>query len=312
MIHQPTELKDSNKKVRMILAGFAGIGKTTLALSAPKPLHIDVDHGVERIEAKHRTPFIQPVDYQEILDDLTAENVKDFDTIVIDTGGRLVNLMGQWAIKQDIKNGKRDGTLSLQGYGAVKREFNRLGDYINLQLNKHLIIVFHSVEEKDGEDTKLRLKVEGGTRNDVWEQMDLGGFIEMQGDVRTIGFSNCERYYAKGTRGINGVWKIPTLQEGQPNDFLTRLFDKFFEQSNAEIDKADEDRKKYEKCVAEAKAIIASIVDAPTANEAKEAYKKAQHYLTSKREADAMFLEKVKECNLEWDKAKKEYIPCTK
>ena len=30
-----------------------------------------------------------------------------------------------------------------------------------------------------------------------WEPMDLGGFVEMYGNDRTIGFSNCEKYFAK-------------------------------------------------------------------------------------------------------------------
>lgn len=112
MIRNPNEISTTEKRIRMLIAGYPGIGKTTLALSAPKPLHIDIDHGIDRIEPRVRAPFIQPKDYQEVLDDLTPMNVSPFDTLVFDTGGKLISLMSQWAIKQDPKYGQRDGSLS--------------------------------------------------------------------------------------------------------------------------------------------------------------------------------------------------------
>ena len=219
MIRNPNEIQEGAKKIRMLIAGYPGIGKSTLALSAPRPLHIDVDFGSDRIEPRYRKPYIQPKSYDEILEDLTPLNVKDFDTLVFDTGGKLISLMSQWAIKKDVKYGQRDGSLSLKGYGFIGREFQRLMDYCFYELDKHIVVVFHAIEEKDGDNTRLRIKVEGQTKNNVWEPMDLGGFVEIQGNNRTIGFSNCERYFAKGTRGIHGVWQVPELGPDKPNDF---------------------------------------------------------------------------------------------
>lgn len=88
MIRNPNDIHDGEKKIRMLIAGYPGIGKSTLALSAPNPLHIDVDFGIDRIEPRYRKPYIQPATYDEILEDLTPENVKDFDTLVFDTGGK--------------------------------------------------------------------------------------------------------------------------------------------------------------------------------------------------------------------------------
>ena len=129
MIRNPLEIQDAVKKIRMLIAGYPGIGKSTLALSAPRPLHIDVDFGIDRIEPRYRKPYIQPASYQEILDDLTPENVKDFDTLVFDTGGKLISLMSLWAIQKDPKYGQRDGSLSLKGYGFVGKEFVRLMEF---------------------------------------------------------------------------------------------------------------------------------------------------------------------------------------
>ena len=56
MIRNPNDIQDGAKKIRMLIAGYPGIGKSTLALSAPRPLHIDCDFGIDRIEPRYRMP----------------------------------------------------------------------------------------------------------------------------------------------------------------------------------------------------------------------------------------------------------------
>lgn len=309
MIRNPNEIQEGAKKIRMLIAGYPGIGKSTLALSAPRPLHIDVDFGIDRIEPRYRKPYIQPKSYDEILEDLTPLNVKDFDTLVFDTGGKLISLMSQWAIKKDVKYGQRDGSLSLKGYGFIGREFQRLMDYCFYELDKHIVVVFHAIEEKDGDNTRLRIKVEGQTKNNVWEPMDLGGFVEIQGNNRTIGFSNCERYFAKGTRGIHGVWQVPELGPDKPNDFLTRLFAQYNALSAAEVAQNVEEQEAYEAAVDEGREIVAGITDADSANAAMSKIKAVNHALTSKKEVNAAFNAKIKELGLFYDKVLKKYTP---
>ena len=309
MIRNPNEIQEGAKKIRMLIAGYPGIGKSTLALSAPRPLHIDVDFGIDRIEPRYRKPYIQPQSYDEILEDLTPLSVKDFDTLVFDTGGKLISLMSQWAIKKDVKYGQRDGSLSLKGYGFIGREFQRLMDYCFYELDKHIVVVFHAIEEKDGDNTRLRIKVEGQTKNNVWEPMDLGGFVEIQGNNRTIGFSNCERYFAKGTRGIHGVWQVPELGPDKPNDFLTRLFAQYNALSAAEVAQNAEEQEAYEAAMAEGREIVAGITDADSANAAMSKIKAVNHALTSKKEVNAAFNAKIKELGLFYDKVLKKYTP---
>lgn len=307
-IRQPEEILGQKKRIRMLIAGYPGIGKTTLALSAPRPLHIDCDFGLDRVEARYRVPFIQPQSYDELLADLVPENLGDFETLVFDTGGQLLTLMSLWAMKKDPKYGQRDGTLSLKGYGFVGKEFMRLMDYCFYELKKHIVMVFHAVEEKDGDNTRLRIKVEGQTKNNVWEPMDLGGFMEMHGDDRVIGFSNCERYFAKGTRGIKGVMKVPELGPDKPNDFLTRLFDQYYKQAADEVRMAEEQKRAYEAVMEKGQAIIAKIEDANTANQAVEEMKQLEHVLTSHQELAHLFSQKVAELNLVLDKKTKQYV----
>lgn len=309
MIRNPNDIQEGAKKIRVLVAGYPGIGKSTLALSAPNPLHIDVDFGIDRIEPRYRKAYIQPRNYDEILEDLTPINVKDFDTLVFDTGGKLISLMSLWAIKKDPKNGKRDGSLSLPGYGVVGREFVRLMDYCFYELDKNIIIVFHATEEKDGDNTRLRIKVEGQTKNNVWEPMDLGGFVEMYGNDRTIGFSNCERYFAKGTRGISGIRKIPALTPTSPNDFFTKLFEEYNAKATAEIERNAAEQAAYEAAMIAGSAIVAKVTDADTANANMADFKAIAHALTSKKELGVLWNDKIKACGLMFDEVLKKYTP---
>lgn len=311
MIHQPSEIKDGEKRIRMLIAGPPGIGKSTLALSAPKPLHVDTDFGVDRIEPQHRKPYIQPQDYNEIIGDLTEENTKDFETIVFDTGGKLISLMQMYAIRKEPKYSKRDGSLSQAGYGLVGREFVRLMDHCFYKLKKNIVVVFHSIEEKHGEDIKLRIKVEGQTKNNVWEPMDLGGFVEMQSGKRTIGFDNNERYFAKGTRGVHGVRVIPPLREGMPNDFLTRLFAEYNKKTAAETKAAAVKMSAYDAVMEEGRAILRACQnnhEPDDINEACRQLKSLNHVLSSRTELSQELNVMAKSFGLKLDKESKLYV----
>ena len=305
MIRKPAEMVNTENRFRVLIAGYPGIGKTTLGLSAPKPLLIDVDFGINRTMASVRKDYIQPESYEELLNDLKGD-LSDYETIVIDTGGKLLDLMKAYVIKNDIKNAKKDGTLSLQGYGAVGREFSRFMNYIYFDLRKHCVIIFHAVEEKQDEETKLRILVEGSTKNTVWQNVELGGFIEMRGNKKTIGFDNCERYFAKSSFGIKGNYTIPELDGTQQNDFLTKLFEQANKNIQEESKVFEEERKQYQEVMNALNPLIENMT-LGNVNEVIEAIKTAPHILTSEKEAKAHFSEKIKELNLVWNKEKQQY-----
>lgn len=305
MIRKPAEMVNTENRFRVLIAGYPGIGKTTLGLSAPKPLLIDVDFGINRTMASVRKDYIQPESYEELLNDLKGD-LSDYETIVIDTGGKLLDLMKAYVIKNDIKNAKKDGTLSLQGYGAVGREFSRFMNYIYFDLRKHCVIIFHAVEEKQDEETKLRILVEGSTKNTVWQNVELGGFIEMRGNKKTIGFDNCERYFAKSSFGIKGNYTIPELDGTQQNDFLTKLFEQANKNIQEESKVFEEERKQYQEVMNALNPLIENMT-LENVNEVIEAIKTVPHILTSEKEAKAHFSEKIKELNLVWNKEKQQY-----
>ena len=305
MIKKPAEMINTENRFRVLIAGYPGIGKTTLGLSAPKPLLIDVDFGINRTMASVRKDYIQPESYDELLNDLKGD-LSEYETIVVDTGGKLLDLMKAYVIKNDIKNAKKDGTLSLQGYGAVGREFTRFMNYIYFDLRKHCVIIFHAVEEKQDEETKLRILVEGSTKNTVWQNVELGGFIEMRGDKKVIGFNNCERYFAKSSFGIKGNYTIPELDGNVPNDFLTKLFEQANKNIQEESKVFEAERKEYQEVIDKYVPVIENMT-VETVQEISDLMQTIEHKLTSKKELSNRFLEKLKSLNMQWNKEKQQY-----
>ena len=84
-------------KIKALIYGQAGTGKTTLALSAPKPLLFDFDNGVHRVNFAHlqNVDTVQIRSYQDFLDVLNNENLTPYETFVIDTGGKMLDFMGE-------------------------------------------------------------------------------------------------------------------------------------------------------------------------------------------------------------------------
>ena len=137
--------------------------------------------------------------------------------------------------------------------------------------------------------------------------MDLGGFVEIQGNTRTIGFSNCERYIAKGTRGVSGVYKIPTLDADTPNNFLTKLFEQYNQKSEAEVAQLSAVKAKYEAAMKAGTDLVHSVTDSDTATSAAQKLSALDHALTSKDELRKLLADKVAELGLKWNKDTKAY-----
>ena len=308
-ILQPAEMDFSNQKFSMIISGSPGIGKTTLALSAPDPVLIDFDKGVARVRAAHRKTTIEADTYEEVLKDLESPQVKACQTIVIDTGGSFVTYLQDWAMRDNPSlNRQKNGAISLKGFGAVKAEFVRFTNWLKYTLNKNIIYVFHTVEQRDGDVTRQRLLCEGAARDIVWQPCDLGCFMQMVGEDRLVGFTPTEQYFAKGCYGVQGLLKLPRLDDGVPNDFLNRLFERARENIRQEAEAHRGEQEAYEAAMERARELIEGIRDPATALETAHQLKKLSHHLTSEREAKALLAAKFKALGMRWDREVGAYV----
>lgn len=305
MIKKPEEMTFSDKKFSMLLYGAPGVGKTTLALSAPDPIIIDFDRGMSRVKAQHRKTAIFCDTYEEVLDDIKSPEVSNCQTLIIDTGGSFVTFLQDWAMRTNpTVNRQKNGAISLKGFGAVKSEFSRFTSMVKDVMNKNIIYVFHSQEQQDKDgNAQQRLMCEGAAKNIVWTPCDFGGYVQMIGDQRVICFSPEQEFFAKGCHGINGKYTVPNLGDTDSNDFLTRIFDKAKANIDAENEAFAPVKEQYDKTMIQVQDIVESIVDAETANTAARSIPSLEHVLTSEKEARAMLKAKTDELGLKYTKS---------
>lgn len=310
-ITRPENMDFTKQNFSAIIYGSPGMGKTTLAISAPKPVLIDFDNGVSRVAAQHRVPTIMCSNYEDVLADIDSPEMDEFETIVIDTGGSFVSYLKDWAFrtKKDAKTMKgTPNTLKMFGY--AKSEFAAFSEKITKVKKKNVIYVFHSDEkaDKDGNPVQ-RLMCEGAARNTVWNSCDFGGYLQMINNERKLCFTPTDEYFAKGTHGIVGQIAVPVLTAGQPNDLMTKLFNQARSSIVEETKALAKSTKLYEEAIADTQAILTGVIDVDTANMALAAISDLQHALTSKKEAGAMLTAKAKELGLKFDKNAKAYVP---
>lgn len=310
MIQKPEEMTFTDKNFSMILYGAPGLGKTTLALSAPSPVLIDFDHGISRVKAYHRRDTMVCGSYEEVLTDIQSPEFAEYRTVIIDTGGSFITYLQDWAMRTNpAQNRQKNGALSLKGFGAVKQEFQRFTAQIRDVMRKNVIYVFHSDEQKDKDGNPIqRLLCEGAVRNIVWQPCDFGGYMQMIGNRRVISFTPETEFFAKGCFGIEGQREVPTLRPTDANDFLTRLFDEARANIEADNEAYAPMREQYESVMESVRHAMRCITDAQTATDAAEYIGSLDHVLTSQKEARALLREKTDALGLRYSKEAGGYI----
>ena len=298
----PEKMNFSSKNFTVILQGLPGVGKTTIALSAPKVMICDTDEGMCRINPEHRKTASFAKTYEELREDLESAKGK-FETVVIDTAGALIDMLKDWAVRNG--NIKKDGTISLQGYGVVKREFITLSR--ELRKNFNVIYVFHAEKTKNGEDIFYDIVCEGAAKSIVYQPADIAGFVQIIGDKRYIGFSPTAQYNAKSAYGIKGLIEVPELKPGEPNDFMTKLFDQMRKNLEKESSELTQKKEAYDEAMEAGMITVNSIEKPEDVKNALAIIKGMQHSLTSEKELISAVTAKLKSLGIVYDKESKAY-----
>jgi len=304
MIKKPEEMDFSNKNIIMIIAGLPGVGKTTAALSAPDVLLIDADEGMARVNPLHRKDASICKTYEELLTDIKTAEGK-YKTLVIDTCGALIDMLKDWAVRTDAKSSKSSGGISLQGFGVVKTEFLRLSAELRKKFN--VVFLFHESKDKQDDTIFYDIVCEGSARTLVWQPADLGAHLHIVNGERYLGFTPTMNYNAKSAYGIKGLIKVPELKDGDPNDFLTKLFATVKANIAAESVTLKPQQDAYNEAMRVGSIIVGAINTPESATLAWPELKKLTHALTSEKELKAAFAAKVKELGYVLNKATQAY-----
>ena len=305
-IVKPEKLDFSGKNIIIIVSGLPGTGKTTLALSAPDVLLLDIDEGLSRVSPAHRKDASICKTFEEVKADVAAAK-GIYKTIVVDTGGALVDMLKQHVIDNpaDYSGGaKKSGGISLQGYGYVKQLF--LDFSAELRRNFNVVYIFHESMSKQNDGIFYELVCDGAAKVLVYQPADLAAHLFIQNGRRMLGFTPTEEYTAKSAYGIKGLVPLEDLKDGDPNDFLTKLFSKIRENLKAETESLAPQQKAYDELMATVPDMMAAITDVDSANQFPDVLERLPHAMTSKKEIGNAYKNRCKDLGLKWDgKAKK-------
>jgi hypothetical protein len=290
-------------KLKCLIYGQAGAGKTTMALSAPTPLLLDFDGGVHRVQFAHQTETV-PIGSWEDCENVLNEDLSSFESIVIDTGGKLLDFMSEYLIAKNPKLGKRNGALTLPGFGERKGMFRQFCRRI-MMMQKHLVFVAHRDTQKNGDEIRYVPLFGGSSYDDLITDLDLVGYLETVGRKRTVTFDPTDRNDGKNVCNLPPEMELPAAVDAAgnalPNTFLQeRVIGPYIAGLQARI----ETGKKYSAVMNELRENIALITDSVSANDFISRINNFGHVGNSKAIAGQLMRAKAKELKLTYSEGK--------
>jgi hypothetical protein len=169
-----------------------GLGKTTMAFTAEKPLLLDADRGSYR--AKNRKDIVEIEKWSDVAG-MTADDFAGYSTVVVDTAGRALDVLAQDIIRENPKMA-RGGALSLQGFGELKTRFTAWIKLIR-SFGLDVILIAHSDENRKGDEVIERLDVQGASKNEIYKSADFMGRISIVNGQRVFNLSPTDTAFGK-------------------------------------------------------------------------------------------------------------------
>lgn len=308
LIRKSTELTIPST-VKMMIYGQAGMGKTTFALSAPKPLLLDFDNGVKRVNLQHLdgVDIVQISSWNDIKM-LIDEDLSAYQTIIPDTVGKMMDFIISY------KCGSRQPQV--QDWNSINAEFQWFVRKFS-NLGKNLIFIAHRDSRKEGDKNVFIPFLREKNYNAIVTELDLLGYLEMKSEQgvqrRTITFDPTDRNDGKNTCNLPSVMNIPTVVDaagnayGQNNFIAERIIKPYLGMLNHKI----EEIKKYTNLIDEISEQVELITDAQSANDFAARINNFEHVGSSLMKTRSLFAAKVAALKLVYDKETKTYSDAT-
>lgn len=300
LIRRPYELAVQTR-IKGMFYGQAGTGKTTLALSAPKPLLLDFDGGVHRVNYGHQCPTVQINSWEEA-NEVLKEDLSEFESIVVDTIGKMMDYIINY-----VCNG---GIPQIKDWNRINQEFASFVRNIN-SMDKNVIIVAHRDVRKEGDDNVFVPALREKSYTAIVSELDLLGYVEMKGNERTITFNPTGRNDGKNTCNLPALMKLPnvvdqTTKAALKNDFLQKLV---IDPYVANLEHRLNEAKKYEAVTQQLRLDIELITDALSAKDFTDRVENYEHVGNSKLYAKQLLQTKLRELKLKYNAKTNEYEP---
>jgi hypothetical protein len=181
--------------ITVLLYGQPGSRKSSTAQTANAPLTLDFDGGIHR--AFGRKDTVQFESWNDVLTFFAEGGANAYQTIVVDTLGRLLDMLSVAVINESTKHGNRMGGLSLPGFGVLKSRFAFWIGALR-QGGKDVVLICHEKADKNGDESYMRPDIVGGSYGETMKFADLIGYAHFFNGQRVLDFAPTDLWMAKG------------------------------------------------------------------------------------------------------------------
>jgi hypothetical protein len=172
--------------------GNAGLGKTSLAASFPKPIFIRTEDGTQSLSGLDVALFPVATSSRMVFDQITAlfENDHEYKTLVIDSITQLNILIENEVIESDPK--AKNILTAGGGYGAgfsmvaaVHQKLREWCGHLSEQKNINIVFIGHSeietITPPDSDDYgRWNIKLHKKSMTHYVDNVDLVGYLKLQ------------------------------------------------------------------------------------------------------------------------------------
>jgi phage nucleotide-binding protein len=209
----------SKPSIIMMVYGAGGVGKTTFASTAPKPLLVDCENGAKYFGLRGIKMDVAKIGSWSDMNGLFEIAKEDtYETIIIDPIGELMEKLKRFMIsKGDRKLVQSDGSPSMAGWGWLK-DTMRATIKVLRDSGKNILLIAHVEEKTDEEKMVKRPMIMTKISEELVNMVDIVGYMtvtQVDGEEKRIIIvdASSDKYVAKDRTGQLGKIIPPNFSE---------------------------------------------------------------------------------------------------